>query len=74
LDSSSTGGIIVNGIVQNIFSDRNYGFIVAEEGRFFFHSSACPQTFGRLRPGTRVSFTPTEAEKGPRAEDVRLQN
>ena len=40
----------------------------------FFHRSAVQDgSFASLRDGDRVTFTPTTGAKGPRAEDVRLE-
>ncbi len=52
--------------------DRGFGFIAAEDGKeLFFHMSAVEGvTFDSLREGQKVSFTPGEGPKGPRAEEV----
>jgi CspA family cold shock protein len=54
-------------------TDKGFGFIDTGEGKdMFFHMSNVEgTTFDQLREGQKVSFTPGEGPKGPRAENVR---
>lgn len=64
----------MNGTIKRI-TDKGFGFISTPEGtEYFFHQSACARTaFEDLREGQAVSFTVGQGPKGPRAEDVVLQ-
>ena len=60
-----------NGTIKRI-TDKGFGFIAASDGtEYFFHQSAVTGTrFDELREGQRVTFTPGQGPKGPRAEGV----
>ena len=64
----------MNGTIKKI-TDKGFGFISTTEGtEYFFHQSACARTpFEDLREGQAVSFTVGQGPKGPRAENVGLQ-
>jgi CspA family cold shock protein len=55
-------------------TDRGFGFIRAEQDSrdIFFHVSALQgdANFETLYEGQRVSFTESQGDKGPRAENV----
>ena len=55
---------------------KGFGFIKARGMEYFFHRSALDRLSGvsydDLRQGQRVSFVPTEGEKGLRAEEVQV--
>ena len=61
-----------NGTIKRI-TDKGFGFIAASDGtEYFFHQSAVTGTrFDELREGQRVTFTPGQGPKGPRAEGVK---
>jgi CspA family cold shock protein len=61
-----------NGTIKRI-TDKGFGFIAASDGtEYFFHQSAVTGTrFDELREGQRVTFTPVQGPKGPRAEGVK---
>jgi CspA family cold shock protein len=63
------------GTVKRI-TDKGFGFIAAGDGsEYFFHRSSCQGVrFDDLREGDRVTFTPTQGPKGPRAENVGPSN
>ena len=53
-------------------TDKGFGFIDTGDGDIFFHMSALEGcTFEELREGQKVTFTPGQGPKGPRAENVR---
>lgn len=54
--------------------DKGFGFIDTGTDRdMFFHMSNLEEvSFEELQEGQRVSYTPGQGPKGPRAEDVRL--
>lgn len=62
----------MTGTVIRLMSDKGFGFIKGEDGReYFFHRSGVAQGgFDGMAQGDEVSFTPTQAAKGARAEDV----
>jgi tetratricopeptide (TPR) repeat protein/cold shock CspA family protein len=66
--ASQTAGEDVAGTVDVVRDDRNFGFLIDDDGvrRHFRLSRAHP-----LRKGQRVVFTAMSAPKGPAAENVR---
>lgn len=54
-------------------TDRGFGFIDTGSGNdLFFHMSAVEGArFDDLYEGQRVSFTESQGQKGPRADQVR---
>lgn len=74
----------MEGTIMRMITDRGFGFIRVDDGtrrdnrrdkdtEVFFHRSAVlgSTPFEDLREGTRVTFEPTQTDKGPRAEQVR---
>ncbi len=64
----------MTGTIKRIQADKGFGFITPDGGDrdVFFHSSSLVEvTFDQLREGDKVSFETEQAEKGPRAKDVR---
>jgi len=57
-------------------TDKGFGFIDKGDGKdLFFHMSSLEGvTFDDLREGQKVSFTESQGDKGPRAENVKLEN
>lgn len=55
---------------------RGFGFIKGADGTdYFFHKSGLQQTtmdFYDLQIGHKVTFTPAEGDRGPRAVEVRV--
>jgi cold shock CspA family protein len=73
----------MNGIVKSINRDKLFGFISPDSGpQYFFHRSDLVDELGwtNILKGIssgytiRVSFTPVQTPKGPRANDVSLIN
>lgn len=63
----------MTGTVKSVVTEKGFGFIATAEGEFFFHRTSCTSVpFTELRPGARVSFTPSSSAKGPRAESIGL--
>lgn len=66
---------MATGTIKRLVADRGFGFIRGDAGNeeYFFHRSAVRLgTFESLREGQAVTFEVRAAEKGPRAEDVRM--
>jgi CspA family cold shock protein len=64
----------MNGTIKKLTPDRGFGFIRGEDGNeYFFHRSELSPglRFDDFREGQRVAFEPRQAEKGPRAGEVR---
>jgi cold shock protein len=62
----------MNGTIKRLIADKGFGFIAADDGNeYFFHQSACPQTFNTLREGEAVTFERGQGPKGPRGENVK---
>ena len=55
-------------------TDKGFGFIeTGTDKDMFFHTSNVEGArFEDLREGQRVSYTPGQGPKGPRAENVRV--
>ena len=63
----------MTGTIKKLISERNFGFIHAENGQdVFFHASAVAQgDFASLTVGQSVHFDLERGEKGPKAANVR---
>jgi CspA family cold shock protein len=64
----------MNGTIKRLTPDRGFGFIRGEDGNeYFFHRSEVGGGLGfdELREGQRVTFEPRQADKGPRAAEIR---
>lgn len=73
----------MNGTIKSFATDRTtgkrkgFGFIQPASGgeQVFFHKSACLGCrFDDLTEGDKVTYDAGTGEKGPRAENVRLQD
>lgn len=62
------------GKIKKIVSDRGFGFITDSVGKeLFFHQSGLSEArLNDLKEGQEVTFDVQQAEKGPRAVNVRL--
>lgn len=63
----------MTGVITEIMPSKGFGFIRDTENvsRFFHVKEVVPPSaFDHLFVGKQVSFTPQDAEKGPRAIDV----
>ena len=65
---------MVNGIVSKLFPEEDYGFLrSADERDVYFHrNSIVGRDLEDLKPGTGVSFTATQGEKGLQATAVHV--
>ncbi len=63
---------MAEGTIKRV-TDKGFGFIDTGTGQdLFFHMSAVEGVrFEDLKQGQRVSFTPGQGPKGPRAENVK---
>ena len=65
----------MTGKVSRVIAEKGFGFIAGEDGKeYFMHRSAIRDgsVFEQLRDGQPVTFEVGSGEKGPRAENVRL--
>ena len=62
---------MVEGTVKFFNATRNYGFINGDDGKTLFVHGTGLKEGTTLEEGDRVSFTATEGDKGPKAEDVK---
>jgi cold shock protein len=62
----------VNGKITKIYRDKGFGFIKGDDGEdYFFHRSGVKNArFAELEEQTEVEFEDTQAERGPRAEEI----
>ena len=60
-------------IDQETGHSKGFGFILAKGMEYFFHRVDVTATrWTELHEGDRVTFTPLQSFKGPRATEVRL--
>jgi CspA family cold shock protein len=66
-------GIMPQGTIKKLISDKGFGFIDGERGELFFHhTSVQDANFETLQEGQSVTYDEGRGPKGPRAENVRL--
>lgn len=58
------------GEIKRKVTDRGFGFILASNKEYFFHSSQCDTPFDDLSEGDKVTFDTEDSPKGPRAVGV----
>jgi len=64
----------MNGFIKSLKVESGYGFIRGEDNReYFVHSTGCKFDFKLINQGVKVTFEPTQGQKGPRAENVELR-
>ena len=66
----------MNGKISKVIADKGFGFITGDDAQeYFMHRSAVRDgsIFETLREGQSVSFDAGQGEKGPRAENVRVE-
>jgi CspA family cold shock protein len=66
---------MMTGTIKTLRIDKGFGFIMGQDGlQYFMHRSAIRggEIFEQLREGQLVAFDPTTSDKGPRAENVRV--
>jgi cold shock CspA family protein len=66
----------MQGIIQSIRAERDFGFIRDAEGaQVFFRRSALtpPASFASLEVGMRVEFEPESGPKGPRTATITVR-
>lgn len=61
---------MVKGIVKFFNRTKNYGFIDGDDGKTYFVHGTGLKEGTTIDEGDKVSFTATEGDKGPKAEDV----
>jgi cold shock CspA family protein len=62
------------GTVTQLDHDKGFGFLESADGReiYFHRNSVLNDAFGRLKIGTRVSFSEEMGDKGAQASTVKL--
>lgn len=61
---------MVEGTVKFFNRTKNYGFIIGDDGKTYFVHGTGLKDGVQIDEGDRVSFTGSEGDKGPKAEDV----
>ena len=63
----------MQGTIKKVVQDRGFGFILTSDGKeVFFHRNGLQgMNFDGLKGGETVEFEVEQAEKGPRAINVR---
>jgi len=67
--------IKIKGTISQIHTDKNYGFIISQDGeKVFFHKSdlATGLVFGALKKGTEIRYFEKDSTKGKKATDIIL--
>jgi CspA family cold shock protein len=74
LDFLSKGGADLKGEIKRLIREREFGFIIAEDGKeVFFHRSALEGIdFDALDEGNSVEFEVEKGPKGLRAAHVKM--
>lgn len=64
----------MNGTVKWFNPEKGFGFITAEDGKdvFAHFSQINIDGFKTLEEGQKVTFTVTEGQKGPQAENIEI--
>jgi len=63
----------MKGKVKRIVRDKGFGFIITDDGEYFFHRTALTNVkFEELKEGDDVEFDVEESTKGPRATNVSM--
>ena len=66
------------GTIARLVTDKGFGFINTGKGKgsdLFFHMSSLNNShFDDLREGQSVTFTEGEGPKGPRAENIEVED
>lgn len=63
----------MTGTIKRLVRDRGFGFLRDNGGQeYFFHRSGCQSSYDDLKEGDRVSFIEAPSPKGPRAEQIIL--
>jgi CspA family cold shock protein len=66
----------MTGKISSLVIDRGFGFVRGEDGQeYFVRRTAFPfgTVFEQLREGQPVTFDASRGDKGPRAENVRIE-
>lgn len=65
---------MAEGIIRNLMTDRDFGFINTGVGKDLYFQSSSLQgvRFEELRQGQKVSYTVGQGPKGPVAQNVTL--
>lgn len=61
---------MAEGIVKFFDRTKRYGFIDGDDGKTYFVHETGLKEGTIIDEGDKVSFTATEGDKGPKAEDV----
>ena len=62
---------MTEGTVKFFDPGKHFGFINGDDGKsYYFHESQVAEGT-RVTDGDRVSFTPAQGERGPKAENVK---
>jgi cold shock protein len=63
------------GTIRKLIYDKGFGFIEGSKGDLFFHHSCVEGVpFEDLRVGQNVSYEEGTGPKGPRAENVQVED
>jgi len=64
----------MNGTVKWFNPEKGFGFITSEDGKdvFAHFSQINIDGFKTLEEGQKVTFTVTEGQKGPQAENIEI--
>ncbi len=61
---------MTEGTVKFFNEMKNFGFIDGDDGKSYFVHTTGLKEGTTIKEGDRVSFKPTQGEKGPKAEEV----
>jgi CspA family cold shock protein len=70
--STGRSGVMPQGTIKKLITEKGFGFIEGERGDIFFHHSALVGiSIEELREGQSVEYEEGRGPKGPRAENVK---
>jgi CspA family cold shock protein len=62
---------MTEGTVKFFHAEKQFGFINGDDGKSYYFHATQVEHGTRLTDGDKVSFTPVQGDRGPKAEKVK---